>query len=51
MPFCKVSGPNLTKVFHVKHLGPIDALHKRTFVKRGAVRNRDFAQAYKWVRV
>jgi hypothetical protein len=50
-PFCKDLGPDRTKVFHVKHLGPIDGLRKHTFVKRGTVRNRSFAQADKRVRV
>jgi hypothetical protein len=36
-PFCKVFRPNRTKVFHVKHFGPIGALRKRTFAKRGVV--------------
>jgi hypothetical protein len=29
--FCPVCRPDRTKVFHVKHFGPIDTLRKRTF--------------------
>jgi hypothetical protein len=36
-PDCPVSGPNRTKMFHVKHFGTIDGLRKRTFAKRGEV--------------
>jgi len=43
--FCPVSGPNRTKLFHVKHFGPIDALRINTFARRGEVGIRDLAQA------
>jgi hypothetical protein len=36
-PFCKVFGPNRTKMFHVKHFRTVDGLRKRTFAMRGLV--------------
>ena len=30
---CKVLRLGLTKMFHVKHFGPVDGLRKRIFVK------------------
>ncbi len=34
-PICKAFGPGLTKMFHVKHFGPIDGLRKRIFAREG----------------